>query len=456
MSTGNALSRDNALDALRGLAILGMVLSGSLAFGDVLAGWMFHAQVPPPLHKFVPTRAGITWVDLVFPFFLFAMGAAIPLSMRAVAHTGSALWHAVRRFAWLLFFALFTHHMKAAVLGDPGSPVTNLLSLAGFGLLCVVLLRSSPWWLKGTGLIACAFLLWTLPFHDASGFSWTRSDIILVVLANMALVGGMVWWFTRRDPLLRMALLPLLAAILLSGKVGDSWNHALLNTTPAPWAYQFYYLKYLFIVLPGTVAGEWLRDARKVPAVGSAAATATAGSAAFWAAMLIVVNVALLYSRELRINLALTLAMVLLLWVSVRNASALDRRFAKAGIFALLLGLALEALEGGIRKDSSTFSYYGVTTGLAFLSLLVLRYLGAHRLCARAIEFLAYQGRNPLLAYVAGGLLVMPLMRLTELYPLWAGLDWHWTVGTLKGLLFTALVGAVTWWTVRRGWLWKI
>ncbi|MFR7516715.1 MAG: DUF5009 domain-containing protein [Bacteroides uniformis] len=36
-------------------------------------------QEPPPTHAYRPDLAGLTWVDLVFPFFLFAMGAAFPL-----------------------------------------------------------------------------------------------------------------------------------------------------------------------------------------------------------------------------------------------------------------------------------------------------------------------------------------------------------------------------------------
>lgn len=37
-----------SLDALRGYAIITMVLSGTIASG-VLPGWMYHAQVGPPL-----------------------------------------------------------------------------------------------------------------------------------------------------------------------------------------------------------------------------------------------------------------------------------------------------------------------------------------------------------------------------------------------------------------------
>lgn len=42
--------RFEALDALRGLAILMMVLSGTIPFDGALPGWMYHAQLPPPDH----------------------------------------------------------------------------------------------------------------------------------------------------------------------------------------------------------------------------------------------------------------------------------------------------------------------------------------------------------------------------------------------------------------------
>lgn len=69
--------RAYAVDLLRGLAIVGMVLSGQILWHAELPAWLFHAQVPPPSFRFDPSVPGITWVDLVFPFFLFSMG---PLS----------------------------------------------------------------------------------------------------------------------------------------------------------------------------------------------------------------------------------------------------------------------------------------------------------------------------------------------------------------------------------------
>lgn len=60
-------NRALALDALRGYAIITMVLSATIVT-HVLPGWMSHAQTPPPDHVFNPLLPGVTWVDLVFPF----------------------------------------------------------------------------------------------------------------------------------------------------------------------------------------------------------------------------------------------------------------------------------------------------------------------------------------------------------------------------------------------------
>lgn len=75
-------TRYQQLDALRGYAVFTMILSGSIAFGGVLPGWMYHAQVPPPLHQFNPDLPGITWVDLVFPFLFFVWGLHYRLPCR--------------------------------------------------------------------------------------------------------------------------------------------------------------------------------------------------------------------------------------------------------------------------------------------------------------------------------------------------------------------------------------
>lgn len=64
----SSMRRASSLDALRGYAILTMVLSATVVYG-ILPAWMYHMQEPPPAHVFQPELSGLTWVDLVFPFF---------------------------------------------------------------------------------------------------------------------------------------------------------------------------------------------------------------------------------------------------------------------------------------------------------------------------------------------------------------------------------------------------
>ena len=110
-----------SLDALRGYAIITMVLSGTIASG-VLPGWMYHAQVGPRSNfAFDPSFYGITWVDLVFPFFLFAMGAAFPFSIGNKLEKGESklriAWDCLLRGFRLTFFAIFILGCKMSNTG---------------------------------------------------------------------------------------------------------------------------------------------------------------------------------------------------------------------------------------------------------------------------------------------------------------------------------------------------
>ncbi|MGE5353735.1 MAG: DUF5009 domain-containing protein, partial [Acidobacteriota bacterium] len=139
--------RADALDALRGLAILAMILSGSIPFSGVAAlpAWMYHAQVPPPDHIFNPSLPGITWVDLVFPFFLFAMGAAIPLALSKKLKAGVPEWklslQSLERGLLLAAFAIYIQHIKPYSISSEPGVLTWLTGLLGFILLFPMLLR---------------------------------------------------------------------------------------------------------------------------------------------------------------------------------------------------------------------------------------------------------------------------------------------------------------------------
>ncbi|MFM8711720.1 MAG: DUF5009 domain-containing protein, partial [Sphingomonadales bacterium] len=449
------MHRESSLDALRGLAIVGMVLSGSIAFGGVLPAWMYHAQVPPPLHQFDPTLPGITWVDLVFPFFLFSMGAAFPLALRGAIEQHRPALHlwklATQRFFLLAFFALFSQHLKAWVISSEPGVKEQCLSLLAFALLFGIFYRGFfglagryQKWIRGGCFVLALFLLARLPFHKGAGFDLYKSDIILMVLANMAFVGLLLYYFTAHRPLLRVLILPMVAAIILSARepadnpVKAFFYFNQIAGFKFDWLYKFYFLKYLFIVIPGTLAGEWmLTDSWREPLKARPVMQWVYGSTVVL--LLMGFLYLLLYRQQpaslqgVSIWILFFLSTVLLYFVFRNTSQRSVKDMMRTGWILLFIGLLLEPYEGGIKKDPSTFSYYLVCSGFAFLLLPLFRFLSAQVMGSYLLAPLIDIGKNPMLAYVAGSLLVLPVLSLTGIKVYWDELIHSPWQGLLKG-----------------------
>lgn len=456
------MERNQSLDALRGIAILAMVLSGSIAFGGILPDWMYHAQVPPPNHKFDPSIPGIGWVDLVFPFFLFSMGAAIPLALNKYTKKESGwieVWKtAIRRWLLLTWFALFLYHMRAWVIAEIPQAKDQLISICGFLILFMALYRPPDGKrnlvfrvMEYLGFGLSILLLWLLPFKDGLGFQWDKSDIIIIVLGNMAFFGTLLWWYTRNCIWLRAGILPFIMAVFLASSEKESWNAIVFNWSPVPWMYKFYYLKYLFIIVPGLFAGEWmLQDKNPV----------SDGYSKKWlplmGGLLVVSNVVLLFSRELILNLGICVAGgILVLYMARKTLDKKTGKMMEAGVYLLWLGLCFEAFEGGVKKDPSTWSYYFITSGLAFFMMVALSGLEAWHGTKKVISYLSSNGRNPMVAYVAGNLLLLPLLQLSGFIKYFNQLNATMWGGFLKGILFTGVVSLITWFFTRKKWYWR-
>ena len=501
--------RSHALDALRGYAIATMILAATEAF-SVLPRWMYHAQVPPPDHEFDPTIFGITWVDLIFPFFLFSMGAAIPLSLGRQHAKGVSLgrltWKTVERFLKLTFFAIFIIHAFPFMMAYESDWLHYGVPVVAFVLLCLML-TPDPFRLGGRraaalkwGAWAAAIALMLLqPYAGGKVFSLNDSDIIMLILANVSLTGSLIYLFTIGRPLYRLALLPFVAALFMAAHTDGSWAAHLTHTTLLPWLYNPAYQEYLLIIIPGTVAGEWIADwlrshrtAQKTAedcataATGNSKASAAAngkataasdgcataaanGSAPYplsapWlvaaiAFALIVINVVLLFGRHLMANFALTClltaATAWLLRRSTDSSASFWRRLSNGGTYMLLLGLCLEAYEGGIRKDDVTLSYLFVTCGLAFFALLLLTIVCDHYHVRAVSVPLEAVGKNPMVAYVSSSMVVIPVLVLAHVYPLFEAMSANPLTGFLRGIILTALCMALTAWFTHRKWFWK-
>lgn len=454
--------RADALDALRGFAIITMILSGTIPFSGpaALPGWMYHAQLPPPDHVFNPNLPGITWVDLVFPFFLFAMGAAFPFALKKRIEQGIPYWklslQAIQRGFLLVVFAIFLQHSKPYALS--GNPETFhwIIGLVGFAILFLIYYRYPKTFnpklvlaVKIITGIGTVILFSQLTYTKGTGFLLSRSDIIILVLANVALFGSIIWLLTKDQLLIRLSILSILLAFRVTHNIEGSWTGYIWNLTPAPEIYKFYFLQYLFIVIPGTFAGDlfykWMKASDTDPSSENESKFLYLFSLAI---IIIVINLFGLYSRQLILNLIGNILLLSAGFILLKNSNSqlltLYKKLFAWGTFWLILGLAFESYEGGIKKDPSTLSYYLVTSGLAFMALISFSIISDHWRKSKYVNLLIENGQNPMVAYIAGSNFVMPILALTSLSTLLNYMLINPWLGFIKGLIFTLLAALVT------------
>lgn len=461
--------RAHSLDALRGYAIMTMILAATEAFG-ILPAWMYHAQVPPPDHIFNPHIYGITWVDLIFPFFLFSMGAAIPLSLGRQLEKGVSKWILLKktfiRWLKLTFFAIFVIHVYPYILGYPSPWMNELVALIAFALMFILFMRNpfhlSKWGnraVNSLAYVAAIALILFQPYAEGKPFMLKDEDIIMLILANVSLTGAIIYLLTPHKPIARLAIIPLLMAFFMSAKTDDSWQQAVRDFTFAPWLYNIAYQEYLLIIIPGTIAGDLMtRWLQKEDTTQVHDKLKVAPWVAVLSLILIVTNVVCLFCRALVLNLLLSAIIVLLLWWLVRGKDSERnywRKLCLCGYYMLFIGLFIEAYEGGIRKDDVTLSYLFVTGGLAFIALLFFTIVSDHYHVRWLSEPLELVGRNPMVAYVSNGLVVIPFLQLCQLYPLITGFCTTPLLGFLQGIVLTGLCMLLTAFFTKRRMYWK-
>jgi predicted acyltransferase len=437
------MTRFRSLDALRGLAILGMAWSGMLP--DSLPSWMYHAQLPPPAHTYSPEIFGLTWVDLIFPMFLFSMGAAIPIAVSNRLQKGEStrsilIWLATRALL-LASFAIFSQHLRPFAWSSSPDLTTWLVSIGGFILLILMYGHSTRWagskpflLARAVAWVAAILLVAThvYPDNGLKGFANYRNDVILMVLADVAFAGGVVWMLTRCRPILRMAATVAVMLIFLGQSADGSVAKQIWEWTPQqyvtfhhwndsrffPIVYHFEYLKYLLIVLPGTLCGDLILKAMKP----DNSSPNQWPKLRLWCIVVLGVVTALLACAGLTDRATVATfweegALCVALFAFARGAQSpaeqLVSGMVRHGSVLLMIGLLAEPIGGGIRKDSATLSYFLTTGGLSFLLLAALE-VGIDLLGDPGIlEFSWLTGMNPMLAYAAITNLVAGVSGLT-------------------------------------------
>lgn len=458
--------RARSLDALRGYAIVTMVLSSTI-FSNVLPGWMSHVQCPPPNHVFNPDIAGISWVDLVFPFFLFAMGAAMPFSVGGKIERGENKWFlsfkALLRGLKLAFFAIFIQHMYPTQHASLGTMCMWLCPVSAFVALFLIFgryhVRLKPWvqyTLETTGLILALVLLYFASDFYERTFSLERSNIIILVLANMSFFATVIYIATHKCHVwCRLIVMPFVIAILLHGDNG--WQKWLFQATPAPWLYKFVFLKYLCIVLPGTVAGDFLKQNIRSREHATHTVKWHKIVMLLLSLAIIVGNLYGLYTRELTANLIFTIVVIasaaVMAWY--KDGNMLWKQLMVMGGIFLILGLFVEPFEGGIKKDPSTVSYYLVTVGLACYALIAFDVTCSSRISGLVMKPLEMAGQNPMLAYVTTALIVNPTIQLMRLHDVLEYMQTDPVLGFLRGVIVTSFTLMIAMLFTRIKWFWR-
>ena len=157
--TATSPARLGSLDMLRGIAIVGMVLVNNPGSWQHMFPLLRHAG-----------WSGYTIADLVFPFFLFAVGASQSFSLADAAHTGRLPLHLfiriVRRTVILFLLGIFLNALPGLLneIFNGETYVINNIRIMGIlqriavvyfaAGICIVFLSERLLWMTITLLLA--------------------------------------------------------------------------------------------------------------------------------------------------------------------------------------------------------------------------------------------------------------------------------------------------------------
>lgn len=447
-------NRIASIDVLRGITIFLMILSGSIGWGSGLPAWMFHCQVPPPDFVFNPDIKGITWVDMIFPFFLFSMGASMPFSLggklkRGVS-VGKISLDIVKRWLTLAAFGL--------VLGNAGliistTDIPKVLLRLGIWLGMFLALwrvpdgKIKPWAVNLAGLVTVIAGLVTEHLVFGAKLSVYSNNIIIMILSCIALAGSFIWLLTRDKMWLR-ALILLLACVFKE----ITWHSHALDFLQFPkeisWLINWRYIQYLVVCIAGMTVGDVLRTARerqeilcRKPENIFSIAGALLG--------LIIIPLMLwaFYTRNIWAAANISVGFAVIYVLISRTSPTPTVVISKLGYLLLVLGVMFDPIDGGITKDHCNLSYMLSTSGMACLLLGFLLWLEAI-LAGKGQKFMphfALLGQNPMIAYTSPGFIINPLYYLCGLGAIVdAASTGNPFMGIVRGLIVTLMMMAFT------------
>ena len=459
MMAPSANKRIITIDILRGITIFAMILCANIYFTN-LPAWMFHGQTPPPDFAFDPSVKGITWVDLVFPFFLFTMGAAFPLAMRKKLENGVSRWAVtgslVRRWITLTVFAIALGNAYSIWASPRPDIVKSIFKIALWGVMFMALVRLKDD--KKTRLVNNIGLFLTVVmavlYVDYLGLSLSRwnSDIIIMILANIAIIGGLIWMFTKDNMRLRWLILIFIIAL----KALSSYAPQALSWVPGfeciGWFFSWSFLQYLVIAIAGSIAGDKLLEHSRSGEKAEIDRCHLYAAVVALAAM--IVQLWGLFTRNVLADFIISLVLAGVFVALTYKRRNIMTWLGYFGFAFMLVGIAFDPIDGGITKDHCNLAYMLTTTGMTALTgTFVLALELKWSIKGRGLSGC---GQNPMLAYTVTNFLTMPILGICGIE------QWLYAQGVsspvwamINGLTYTLLMVAVTCFFSKKKLFWR-
>jgi predicted acyltransferase len=146
--------RISSIDQFRGFAILTMVLANYMGGVKLIPGWLKHAP-----------DIGLTIIDLIAPFFIFAIGLTYGLSFRRRFERDGAFRtysYFLTRYLAIIGLGAIISAGETAVGQNPSGidwGVLQAIGMAGLVTLLVIRLPSIYRWLIGAGILVAYQLI---------------------------------------------------------------------------------------------------------------------------------------------------------------------------------------------------------------------------------------------------------------------------------------------------------
>lgn len=457
------MKRYLSLDFLRGVSIFGMVFSAIIPYG-VLPAWMYHIQNPPPEHKFDMSVSGISWVDLVFPVFIFCMGVAIPLAGRRRVDVASGKNKSTGYVGDVLvrFLMLWLFSYLYVLLNFSTAPGwwAQLATVIGFISLFPLYLQFSKSVGAKTKLysrIGGALLITALIAYGHFGFdeviSINRSGIIIFLLAFLYLFGALIWYFTRDNLKLR-AIIFTAILIITAVTIPLGLQPKLYAIESIRWFFNMEYIYFLLILIPATYVGDIIQIRLSVVKESDTAESPSTpkrtGTLYITILVFLLWLMFALYKGHYFANIFVTLLFTGVIYLLIKERAPL---YKKEGITAAVLAFAGSiaiVLEGSITKSPCTISYCFVTAAIGVYLLILSDWIVNKVEGSLLVRLFAGAGSNPLMSYIAFSSFVMPLFKLTGFIYIYTaaypqGYPWIGVLRAAAAVLFTmALVARMS------------